>query len=123
MASSRPNQQRKQELLLSLDASRESMRGGTRNLRERINPLRRPLSWVRENPLLAFGGTAAGVALLTVLFRPRKSVKPQKTLKAVALGWAFGVAKPAASLWLNDRVRKYLQTQHANEPPDSLLGP
>ena len=123
MASSRSIQQRKQELLLSLDSSRAVMRGGTQNLRERINPVRRSVAWIRENPVLAFGGTAVGVAVLTVLLRPRRKAKAPKTFKAAFLGWALGVAKPAASLWLSDRVRTYIQTQHANEPPDSLLGP
>ena len=114
------DRERKQELIVALSRSRESL-GTTRlefqQVKKRLNPVLRLRDAVRNHPLPAFGIAAGSALILTlVLRRPRSEKKPSST-KRFLLRWAFSLAKPAARAWLLAKAKDRFLPLH--EPPSA----
>jgi hypothetical protein len=102
--------ERKQELIVALSRSRESL-GATRRefrqVKKRLNPALRLRDAVRNHPLPIFGIAAGGALILTlVLRRPRAAKKPSST-KRLLLRWALSLAKPTARAWLLTKAKDH----------------
>lgn len=124
MASTESLQEQKKRLQLRLDASRQSVATGTRDLQVRLSPTRALKAHFRRHPLHLFGMTMAGVASLTTLLRSAKRLrKKRRSFKRILFGLAFDLAKPALRLWALDQARAYIHSQHTKRQTDSLLGP
>ena len=100
MAQRSTEQQRKEELIATLAASRESLRTDRSEIKRRLNPVTRIRTVVRDKPIPVFATTAGIALLLSLLLRRRKEEPKPFNAKRMILGWALSLAKPAARVWL-----------------------
>lgn len=123
MARQRKNlRERKRQLALKLDASRQNLRDEGQKLRRRLSPSHAVSSYLRRHPLQVFGATSGGVALLTYILRPRaRDQKPPRSLPLRLLGWVMALAKSAIRSWFLNQAKAYLRPKCPES--DSLLGP
>ena len=63
--------ERKRELVLKLDASRQRVATGSKELRRGLSLSHIVSSYLQRHPLQIFGATSLGVGLLTWILRPR----------------------------------------------------
>ena len=116
--------ERKRQLALSLDSSRQALTTSGQDLKRRLSPVHAVNSYFRRHPMQVFGATAAGVALLTYLLRrPPREKKPRKSLSRRLLGWGIALAKPAVKAWVLNYAKGYLWVKPPKTETDSLLGP
>jgi len=126
MAKAEPEsiRERKRQLALTLASSRTRLTSRGRDLRRRLSPVHAAGSYFRKHPVQIFGATAAGVAILTFLFRARpRDRKPPKSLVRRSLGWVMSLVKPVVRIWILKEAKTYIQAKHINPETDSLLGP
>ena len=99
---------RKQELIVALSRSRESL-GATRlelrQVKKRLNPVLRLRDAVRNHPLPAFGLAAGGALILTLVLRRRRVAQKPSSTKRLVLRWILSLAKPAARAWLLTKAK------------------
>jgi hypothetical protein len=106
-------QQRKQQLIARLDASRAQIHLDRQSISDKLHPIRRIRGAVKNNPLQAFG-IAAGSAFLISLLRHRSSSSRPTTFKRRLFRWSFNLAKPAIRLWLLKQVKeRFLSSQRS----------
>lgn len=106
-----------------LDRTRVDLGSSSRELRRRLGPSEMMGAWFRRHPLHLFGATAAGVALLTSVLRPRrKEPGPARPLRKRVTGGFFSLCKSALRHWFVNRAKDYLRSKAPLSETDSLLG-
>lgn len=107
-----------------LDRTRIDLGSSERELRRRLAPSQIVGAWFRRYPLRLFGATAAGVALLTSLVKPRRQEpKAPKPLRERVTGGFFSLCKSVVRHWFVNRAKDYLRSRSPLSETDSLLGP
>lgn len=124
MARRPTDRERKEQLIATLAASRESLRVDRQRIKSRLNPVVRVRSAVRDKPLPVFATAAGAAFLLTLLVRRRKRApRPFRTRRMLA-GWILSLAKPVARIWLADWAReRFLPISTPIPPPDPAHTP
>ena len=97
-------QQRKQQLIARLDASRAQIQISRQVLQGKLHPIRRIRGAVKSRPLRAFA-IAAGGAFAISLLRRRSSSK-SISFKRLLFRWGFNLAKPTIRLWLLKQAKE-----------------
>ncbi len=110
-------QERKQQLIARLDASRAQIHLDRQRLSEKLHPIRRIRGAVKSNPLHAFG-IAAGAAFLFSVLRRRSSSSRPTTFKRLLFRWGFNLAKPTIRLWLLKQAKERFLSSHRNDHDD-----
>ena len=124
MASKETIQERKRQLALRLDSSRDGLTSSSRELRRRLSPTRAIAGYLRRHPVQIFGATTGVVAIATYLLRPRsREARKPRSLKRRLVSWILSLVKPAIRLWVLKHAKSYIQGTPAPPATDSLLGP
>jgi hypothetical protein len=108
--------ERKRELVLKLDASRQRVAAGSKDLRRGFSLSHIVSSYLQRHPLQIFGATSLGVGLLTWILRPRtrpEGQKPPKSLTQRLAGWIISFLKGSIRNWLLTQARDYLRTKQS----------
>ena len=108
--------ERKRELVLKLDASRQRVAAGSKDLRRGFSLSHIVSSYLQRHPLQIFGATSLGVGLLTWILRPRtrsEEQKPPKSLTQRLAGWIISLLKGSIRSWLLAQAKDYLRTKQS----------
>lgn len=123
MAAEETLQEKKRRLALSLDASRHRLRANRQELQQQLRPSHAAARYLRHHPWRVFGGTAVGVALLTILLRPRpRDERKRHPLLRRLIGFGGSLALPALRFWVVKQAKTYLQQPDQPLSTESLLG-
>ncbi len=108
--------ERKRELVLKLDASRQRAAAGSKDLRRGFSLSHIVSSYLQRHPLQIFGATSLGVGLLTWILRSKArsgGQKNPKTLGQRLVGWIISFLKGSIRSWLLTQARDYLRTKQS----------
>lgn len=120
-------QERKRELVSHIGQIRANLASERAEIANRLHPVKRLSSGIKNSPIRVFGLTFTLTALATLLFRrkpkPAKVEKKRVQAGGILASTLLGIAQPFVKKWLIEILQRKHNDRLNPTSRDSLLGP